>query len=191
MLQSILSPVRNILAGLGAQSKLRRLFYMNKNLQFIVQAAVIAAAYTALTMLFAPISFGHAIFQFRVSEALTILPAITSASIPGLFIGCLVSNLLGGFGPIDIIFGSLATLIAAILSRKLKNAPWLVPLPPVIINALIVGSYLKFLYLQDVPLAASVGWVAIGQFLACYFVGYPLLIVLRKRFGGNQAEKQY
>ncbi len=164
---------------------------MNKNLQFIVQAAVIAAAYTALTMLFAPISFGHAIFQFRVSEALTILPAITSASIPGLFIGCLVSNLLGGFGPIDIIFGSLATLIAAILSRKLKNAPWLVPLPPVIINALIVGSYLKFLYLQDVPLAASVGWVAIGQFLACYFVGYPLLIVLRKRFGGNQAEKQY
>lgn len=191
MLQSFLSPVRNILAGLDAQSKLRRLFYMNKNLLFIVQAAVIAAAYTALTMLFAPISFGHAIFQFRVSEALTILPAITSASIPGLFIGCLVSNLLGGFGPIDIIFGSLATLIAAILSRKLKNAPWLVPLPPVIINALVVGSYLKFLYLQDVPLAASVGWVAVGQFLACYFVGYPLLIVLRKRFGGNQAEKQY
>ena len=165
---------------------------MNKNLQFIVQAAVIAAAYTALTMLFAPISFGHAIFQFRVSEALTVLPAITAASIPGLFIGCLLSNLLvGGIGPIDIIFGSLATLIAAILSRKLKNTPWLVPLPPVIINALIVGSYLNFLKLQDVSLAVSVGWVALGQFLACYFVGYPLLIVLRKRFGGNQAEKQY
>lgn len=165
---------------------------MNKNLLFIVQAAIIAAAYTALTMLFAPISFGHAIFQFRVSEALTVFPAITAASIPGLFIGCLLSNLLvGGIGPIDIIFGSLATLIAAILSRKLKNTPWLVPLPPVIINALIVGSYLNFLKLQDVSLAVSVGWVALGQFLACYFVGYPLLIVLRKRFGGNQAEKQY
>ena len=154
---------------------------MNKNLLFIVQAAIIAAAYTALTMLFAPISFGHAIFQIRVSEALTVLPAITSASIPGLFIGCLVSNLLGGFGPIDIIFGSLATLIAAILSRKLRNTPWLVPLPPVIINALIVGSYLKFLYMQEVPLALSLGWVALGELIACYVFGLPLLFVMQKR----------
>ncbi len=154
---------------------------MNKNLLFIIQAAVIAATYTALTILLAPISFGHAIFQFRVSEALTVLPAITSASIPGLFIGCLVSNLIGGFGPIDIIFGSFATLIAAIFSRLLRNTPWLVPLPPVMINAIIVGGYLKYLYLQEIPLAASMGWVAIGQFLACYFVGYPLLTILRKR----------
>lgn len=163
-----------------AQTKLRR-FSMHKNLLFIVRAAVIAAIYTALTMLFAPLSFGHAVFQIRISEALTVLPAIYSSSIPGLFAGCIVSNLLGGFGPIDVVFGSLSTLIAAILSRKLRKIPWLVPLPPIVINTVIVGSYLKYLYLQDIPLWLSMAWVAAGEAIACYIPGLPLLIVLRRR----------
>lgn len=150
---------------------------------YIVQAALIAAVYTALTLLLKPYSFGHMIFQFRISEALTVLPAIMPASIAGLFVGCLVSNMLGGFGPIDMFFGSLATLLAAIASRKLRKYPLLVPLPPVLFNAVIVGGYLKFLYFKDIPLLASMAWVGLGQLLACYGLGYPLLMIFKKRLG--------
>jgi len=163
-------------------------FFMNKKVLFIVQAAIIAAIYTVVTILIAPYSYG--IFQFRVSEALTILPAVLPSAIPGLFVGCLVSNLVGGYGLIDMVFGSLTTLIAAVLSRKLRKYPYLVPLPPVILNAVIVGGYLKFLYFQDVPLLASMGWVALGQVLACYALGYPLLLLLTKRFGEYFKELQ-
>jgi len=159
---------------------------MNRGISFIVQAALIAALYAALTLMFIPISFGHNIFQFRISEALTVLPALVPSSIPGLFIGCLVSNLVGGFGPVDIIFGSAATLLAAVFSRLLRKYPFLVPLPPVVFNALIVGSYLKFLYMKDVPLLASIGWVALGELLACYALGLPLLYLLKKsKWFGN------
>ncbi|NLM10803.1 MAG: QueT transporter family protein [Clostridiaceae bacterium] len=161
---------------------------MNNKVLYVVQAALIAAIYTVLTVLIAPYSYG--IFQFRVSEALTVLPAVLPSAIPGLFVGCLVANLIGGFGPVDMIFGSLTTLIAAILSRKLRKYPYLVPLPPVIANAVIVGGYLKFLYFQDVPLLVSMGWVALGEILACYAVGYPLLLLLTKRFGEYFKELQ-
>jgi len=154
---------------------------MNNRVLFIARAALIAAVYTIVTVLIAPYAYG--IFQFRVSEALTVLPAIMSSAIPGLFVGCLVSNIIGGYGPIDIIFGSIATLISALLSRKLRKYPYLVPLPPVVINALIVGGYLPFLYFPDVPVPVSMGWVALGQLLACYGLGYPLLVLLTRRFG--------
>ncbi|HAA24930.1 MAG TPA: transporter, partial [Ruminiclostridium sp.] len=82
--------------------------------------------------------------------------------------------------PVDIIFGSIATLLAAICSRLLRKYPFLVPLPPVVFNALIVGSYLKFLYMKDVPLLASIGWVALGELMACYALGLPLLFLMKK-----------
>jgi len=154
---------------------------MNKNILFIVQAAIIAALYTVLTIIFMPISFGHNIFQIRVAEILTILPALLPASIPGLFVGCIVSNIIGGFGPIDIIFGSIATLLAAFLSRCLRKYPVLVPLPPLVLNALIVGTYLKYLYMKDIPLAISMGWVALGELVSCYLLGLPLLLFLQKK----------
>ena len=93
-----------------------------KKSSYIVKASLIAAIYVIITGLFAPISFGHGIFQLRISEALTVLPIYTSAAIPGLFVGCMMSNLIfGGLGIIDLIFGSLATLIASYLTYKLKN----------------------------------------------------------------------
>lgn len=154
---------------------------MNKKILFIVQAAIVAALYTALTMLFMPISFGHNVIQFRISEALTVLPALMPASIPGLFAGCVLSNILGGvFGFVDIFFGSLATLLAALVSRGLRKYSVLVPLPPVVFNALIVGTYLKYLYHVDVSLFVSIGAVALGEAVVCYALGYPLLLVLRK-----------
>ena len=108
---------------------------------WITQGAAIAALYVVLTLVFAPISFGPV--QLRVAEALCILPMFTPAAIPGLFIGCLIANLLGGGIVLDVVFGSLATLIGAVLGYMLRSNRWLVPLPAVIANALIVPFVLK------------------------------------------------
>ena len=81
--------------------------------KYLTHAAIIAAVYVVLTIIFAPISYGQV--QVRISEALTVLPYFTPAAIPGLFIGCIIANIYGGAGIIDIIFGSLATLFAAFL----------------------------------------------------------------------------
>lgn len=153
---------------------------MNKSVKFIVEAAMLAALYATLTLIF-PFSFGHNIFQLRISEALTSLPAIIPSSIPGLFVGCIIANMIGGFGPVDTVLGSLATLLSSLLSYSLRKYPVLVPLPPVIINALVVGSYLVLIYKMEVSLAASIGWVALGQLLSCYGLGLPLLFLLKKR----------
>lgn len=146
-----------------------------KRVRFIVEVGLIAAMYAALTMLFAPISYGQ--IQVRISEALTILPFFTPAAIPGLAIGCLFSNFLSGFGIIDIIFGTLATLIAAVLTYYMPKK-WLAPLPPVIVNGIIVGFVLN--YVADLPLFITMLWVGFGELIACYLLGYPLLLSLEK-----------
>lgn len=139
----------------------------------LVYGAVIAAIYSILTLILAPISYGAV--QVRISEALTILPAIYSTSVFGLFAGCLIANLLTG-NIVDIIFGSLTTLIAAICSYYLRSHKWLVPLPPVVLNGLIVGGYLTYLYggIWYVNMLT----VALGQFVSCYIIGMPLLILI-------------
>ena len=113
----------------------------NKGTQFLTEAAAIGAIYVVLTLLLAPLSFGEV--QIRFSEALTILPFFTPAAIPGLFIGCIIANLLGGAIPVDIIFGSIATLIGAVFTYKLRNSNrFLAPIPPIAANA-IVGLILQ------------------------------------------------
>lgn len=146
--------------------------------KFLLQAAVIAATYAALTILLAPFSYGF--MQIRVSEALTILPFFTPAAIPGLFIGCLVSNLLSPYGIIDVILGSGATLIAAVGSYLLRSKPILVPLPPVVANAVIIGAMLYYVYEVPVNLFIIMAWVGLGELIACYLIGYPLLRYLKK-----------
>ena len=110
----------------------------------VSQGAIIAALSVALTLIFAPISFGE--MQVRISEALTILPLFTPAAIPGLFLGCVLGNLLGGAIPLDVICGSLATLIGAAGGYLLRKNRWLVPLPTVLSNALIVPFVLRYGY---------------------------------------------
>ena len=146
-----------------------------KGLRFITESAVIAAIYVALSIAFAPISYG--LFQVRIAEELTIVPAFTPAAIPGLFVGCMVANIIGGNGILDVIFGSLATLIAAILSYKMPKK-YLVPLPPVLVNAVIIGILLS--YILNVPVLIAMGWVGLGQVVACYILGYPLMLQLDK-----------
>jgi Predicted membrane protein len=149
-----------------------------KNTKFLIQSAVIAAVYTALTLLLMPFSYGF--LQIRVSEALTILPFFTPAAIPGLFVGCLLSNLLGPYGFADMVFGSAATLIAAMGSYMLKRIPIMVPLPPVLANGIVIGAMLYFVYGVQIPLYASILWVSAGELVACYGLGYPLLRYLKK-----------
>jgi len=153
---------------------------MKTKLSTHAEAAVIAALYAALTIALAPVSFGPV--QFRVSEALTVLPAFTSAAIPGLTLGCLIANtysimMMGSTAVLDLIFGTLATLIAAILSYNMPKR-YLVPLPPIVINGVVVGSVLSFML--KVPLLLTMISVAFGEAVVCYGLGYPLIILLDK-----------
>lgn len=143
---------------------------------FMVYSAVIAAIYTVLTMIFAPVSFGPV--QFRISEILCILPFFTPAAIPGLFIGCLLSNFLCGAATLDVIFGSLATLIGAVGSYKLRKTKWLVCVPPILANAIIIPWVLRYAYGSEDLIWYAMITVGIGEILAIGVLGNLLLGVL-------------
>ena len=142
----------------------------------VAQGAIIAALYVVLTVIFAPISFGE--MQVRISEALTILPMFTPAAIPGLFVGCVLGNLLGGAIPVDVIFGSLATLIGAVGGYLLRKNRWLVPLPTVLSNAVIVPFVLRYGYGVTLPIPLMMVYVAVGEIISCYVLGELLCTVL-------------
>lgn len=153
---------------------------VNINSKFFVQAAMIAAIYAALTLILTPISFGP--MQVRVSEALIVLAYFTPAAVPGLTIGCLISNCAGvalgtSLGLMDIFVGTSATLLSAVFAAHIKNK-WLVPLPAVIINAFMVSWTLNVML--GVPYWINVIWVGMGQMIACYALGMPLLFILEK-----------
>lgn len=202
-------------------------------------AGLIASLYTILSLVFLPISFG--VYQVRIAEALTVLPFLTRAAIPGLYIGCLLANIFGGMGWLDIVFGPIITLAAAMLTRLaahmsrnvatilLAGLPvvlvwvsavyflisaaetwflivgsilliaalvltllfyrlwsqgsnlniFIAPLPPVVLNAFGVSLYLA-------PLLGfnywfSVQMIGVGELIACYLIGLPVLMALRKR----------
>ena len=147
-------------------------------LLYISQAAIIAAVYAALCLVFAPISF--AAVQVRIAECLTILPMFTPAAIPGLFIGCIIGNAACGAVLPDVIFGSLATLIGAWLGYRLRDNRWLVPIPTVIANTIIVPLVLKYAYLVDLPLWLSAIYILGGEILSSYILGEILGAALLK-----------
>ncbi len=149
----------------------------NKKVAFIAQAAMIAALYVVLTMVFASFSFRE--IQVRVSEALTILPAFTPAAVPGLFIGCLLANLLGGAAVPDVIFGSLATLIGAFFTWKLRNKhPFLAPVPPILSNMLIIPFVLRYAYGVPMAIPLMMLTVGFGEVLSCGVLGMLLYLSL-------------
>lgn len=153
----------------------------NKNISIltITYAAAIASVYVVLTVVFAPISFGP--MQVRIAEMLMILPMFTPAAVPGLFVGCIIANTLGGAILLDVIFGSLATLIGAWGGYLLRRNRWLVPIPPIISNALIVPFVLKYGYgFTEMPILLLMAYIAIGEIIGCYCLGEILGSVLLK-----------
>ena len=150
-----------------------------KNTYFLAYGAAIAAIYVALTMAFQPISFGPV--QFRISEALCILPFFTPAAIPGLFVGCFLSNLFCGAAGLDIVFGSLATLIGAVGSYYLgKKNKWLVCVPPILANTIIVPWVLRYAYGSTDLIPYAMVTVGIGEILAIGVLGNILLLALER-----------
>jgi uncharacterized membrane protein len=139
--------------------------------------AMIAAIYVLLTYLFAPLSFNY--IQFRVSEVLTVLPFFTPLAIPGLFIGTIISNFLSPTGIYDVIFGSLATLLAAYLTSLTKNR-YLAPLPPVIVNAVVIGVLLGVIGGLPVSIPWLILYVGIGELGVCYLLGLPFIFLLER-----------
>ena len=161
---------------------------MQKRIQALTRAGVIAAIYIALTLLIQPIGYGTV--QFRVAEMLTILPVYMPEAIPGLAVGCFVSNLAGlstGANPaggFDLLIGTAATLTAAVLTYQLrgirfKNLPIAATLPPVAVNAVAIGAELAFVY-GGVPWYVHMLGVAAGQFAACTVCGTVLAAALNK-----------
>ena len=154
----------------------------NENVAYLAQGAVIAALYVVLTLFINAFNLASGAIQVRISEALTILPAFTGSAVPGLFIGCVLANLLGGNHILDVVFGSLATLAGAIGTRKLRKAhPLLAPLPPIVANTLVVPFVLKYAYGMPLSIPYMMLTVCIGEVLSCGVLGMLLYYVLRKR----------
>ena len=150
----------------------------NKKVLLIVQAALIAAIYVVLTYFISAFNLASGAIQVRISEALTILPVFTPAAIPGLFIGCLLSNLLTGCMPLDVVFGSLATLIGACGTYALRKHKWLAPLPPIVANTVIVPFVLAYVYMAEGTIPFFMLTVGIGEVISCYVLGMILYKVL-------------
>lgn len=150
----------------------------NKKVLRITQAAMIAAIYVVLTVFISAFNLASGAIQVRISESLTILPVFTPAAIPGLFLGCLISNLVTGCMPLDVVFGSLATLIGACGTYALRKHKWLAPLPPIVANTIIVPFVLRYVYLAEGTIPFFMLTVGIGEVISCYLLGSILHHVL-------------
>lgn len=148
----------------------------------LATAAIIAALYTVMSLMSSVFGLTYGAIQCRFSEALTVLPFFLPEAVPGLFVGCLVTNLMSTVGPLDIILGSMATLLAALWTAKMPNK-WLAPLPPVICNAVIIGAMIAWYEAGFGPgfgaaFAYNAATVGIGEAIACYVLGMLLLAIL-------------
>lgn len=153
----------------------------SSNALFITHAAVIAAIYVVLTYLASMLGLSNGVIQVRFSEALTILPCFTPAAIPGLFVGCVISNLLAGAVIWDVVFGSIATLLGAAGTYLLrKKSKYLSPLPPIISNTVIIPFVLTYAYGVPDGLPFLMLTVGIGEIISCGLLGILLLRILER-----------
>ncbi|MDD7740452.1 MAG: QueT transporter family protein [Fusicatenibacter sp.] len=154
----------------------------------MTQAAMIAAVYVILTFLANAFGLANYAIQVRFSEALTILPYFTPAAIPGLFVGCLLSNLLTGCMPLDVLFGSIATLIGAVGTYLLRKNRYLAPLPPILANTLTVPFILSYVYQFEGSIPYFMITVGIGEIISCGVLGMTLLLLLDRYRGHGSHE---
>ena len=161
----------------------------DKKVLMTTQAAMIAALYVVLTLLANALGLANYAIQVRFSEALTILPYFTPAAIPGLFVGCLLSNIITGCAPMDVVFGSLATLAGAVGTYALRKIKWIAPIPPIVANIIVVPLVLTYVYKFEGSLIYFGITVGIGEVISCGLLGMILLFALDKHrrtiFGNN------
>lgn len=152
----------------------------------IAFAGIVAALYAAITILCAPFSYGA--IQFRLAEALIVLCCFTPSAIWGLVLGCIGANILSSVGAFDILFGTLATLLSCVVTARLKRA-WLIPLPAVVFNALIVGAEIAFFVDGGAfwsAFALNALTVGLGEAAVMYLLGVPLYLFLQKSDAGQK-----
>lgn len=158
------------------------------NLNFVITGALIAAIYAALTYLSGFFGLAYGPIQLRVSEVLTILPVFTPAAIPGLTVGCFIAN-IGSFNAADMVFGTFATFIAAVLTYylrniKIKGIPCLSMLSPVIVNAFIIGFEIAVFFLPEGyslwGFLISAIEVGLGELVVCFVLGIPFYLTVKK-----------
>ena len=151
----------------------------NKSALFIAQAGIVAALYVVLTLLSNAFGLASGVIQVRISEALCILPCFIASAVPGLFIGCFLSNILAGGVIWDVIFGSIATLLGAIGTRLLKKHRYLASLPPIIANMLIVPFVLRYAYHIEGAIWYFMLTVGAGELISCGILGQALYTALK------------
>ena len=150
--------------------------------KYLCYAAIIAALYVALSLISGAFGLASGVIQVRISEALCVLPFFTPAAIPGVTIGCFIYNIIGSGEILDIVFGTLATLIGAIGARLLRKCKWVITIPTIAANALIIPFVLKFGFMLEDSVAFFMVTIFIGEFIAAGILGTLLLLALNKRF---------
>ncbi len=165
---------------------------MQRSVKQLTLSALIAAFYAVFTLSSSALGLAYGPIQFRLSEALTVLPVFTPAAIPGLVVGCILGNLTSPYGLVDICFGTLATLLAALCTYwlrkyKIKNTPILSLLMPVLFNAVIVGAEISFLFEESTAKLLAFSYnaltVGLGELAVCFGLGLPLYIIVSKYKG--------
>lgn len=149
-------------------------------IQFMAQSAAIAAIYVVLTLMANMFGLANHVIQIRFSEALTVLPCLIPSAVPGLFLGCIIANMMTGAVALDIIFGSLATLIGAVFTYLLRKHKFLAPLPPIISNTLIIPFVLAYVYKFQGSVWYFMLTVGMGEIISCGALGYLLMVAIKK-----------
>ncbi len=153
---------------------------MRKNTRYIAEGAMIAALYVILTYISMMLGLDKGAVQCRLSEALTVLPFLFPSAVPGLFIGCILSNLLTGCAVWDIVLGSLATLVAAMVTRRIKKYPYLAALPAIVANTVVIPPVLAYVYHVETALPIIALTVFAGEIISCGILGTLLLYTVKK-----------
>ncbi|MBQ8817537.1 MAG: QueT transporter family protein [Clostridia bacterium] len=153
----------------------------NSKIIFLCQGAIIAAIYVVLTYVAHMFGLDAGVIQIRLSEMLCILPMFTTAAIPGLYLGCLLANLLTGAVWLDILVGPVATLIGALGTYALRKYKWLAPIPPILSNAIIVPFVLAYGYGMEQAIPLMMLTVGAGEILSIYLLGMIFYHAIQKR----------
>lgn len=153
---------------------------MKRTTRYLVQGAAVAALYVVLTWIAALLGLSSGAIQLRLSEALTVLPFVMPAAVPGLFVGCLLANLLTGCVVWDVVFGSIATLLGAMGTRWLAKSKWTAPIWPILANVVVVPFVLQYAYHAEGTYWYFVATIGAGEILSCGVLGLLLYTALER-----------